>query len=298
MDTKPAPDMPDDAATTATLNRCGMPISAAATAEEIARAVDEQPRDEDWYLILGLPDEDEDVMVAALEEGGTFSVQYEEGEDSLLRTVSVVDAELLKQILVSFLQGDGHWRSMARWGAPIPTSAKRTLDAIRLPPWGLIAAGLVVAAFVAMGEGRWAGALFLLAIPVALAAVIVSKLREVRRAAAWTKASAHVLRSELVTRKHHGKQESLPVVEYEFSVGFDKFRGQRVSVGEIMPGSARVEGALKRYPAGASVPVFYDPKDPRQSVLERELPANFGAIWAFVAVVAVACVAGVVMLLR
>jgi hypothetical protein len=66
-------------------------------------------------------------------------------------------------------------------------------------------------------------------------------------------------------------------------------RGSRVSIGEIMPGSPRVDEVLQRYPTGTSVAVFYDPANPGRSVIERELPANFNAIWVFVAVLAALC---------
>ena len=45
-----------------------------------------------------------------------------------------------------------------------------------------------------------------------------------------------------------------------------------------------VEEALKRYRAGTSVPVYYNPLDPRESVLERDLPPHFAWIWVLVAV--------------
>jgi len=107
-----------------------------------------------------------------------------------------------------------------------------------------------------------------------------------------------VLRSELVDATFNGRDEKLPEVEYEFSVRFDKFRGKRISIGEIMPGSAQVQTVLTLYPAGATATVFYDPGNPRDCVLERDVPQYFGVIWVFVAVVTLACLLGAAMLLR
>ena len=84
----------------------------------------------------------------------------------------------------------------------------------------------------------------------------------------------------------------IPAVEYEFSVRFDKFRGNRIGIGEIAPGSPQVAEIMRRYPAGASVAVYYDPADPTRSVLERGLPKHFALIWVFVALLAVVCVGG------
>jgi len=149
-----------------------------------------------------------------------------------------------------------------------------------------------------LGKGKWVGALFVLAVPALLVAAIVTKLREVRRAAKWTQGSARILRSELVDATFNGRDEKLPEVEYEFSVRFDKFRGKRISIGEIMPGSAQVQTVLTLYPAGATATVFYDPGNPRDCVLERDVPQYFGVIRVFVAVVTLACLLGAAMLLR
>ena len=94
--------------------------------------------------------------------------------------------------------------------------------------------------------------------------------------------------------KRHDRDAKVPAIEYEFSVGFHPFRGTRVSIGEIMPDTPEVQAALGRYPVGGSATVYYNPANPKESVLERDLPANFGLIWIFIAVIAVVCVGGVV----
>src|SRR6185436_18660002 len=159
----------------------------------------------------------------------------------------------------------GRWRSLCEWKAPGSKPAvERSIDWPTVSAWGAFGVVILVDVVVlGFGKGAWVWALFLLAVPVLLVAAIVTKLREVRRAAKWTKGSARILRAELVEGTHNGRNVKLPRVEYEFPVRFDKFRGERISIGEIMPGSAQAETALARYPVGASVPVFYDPKDPK-----------------------------------
>ena len=66
-----------------------------------------------------------------------------------------------------------------------------------------------------------------------------------------------------------------PRVEYEFSVGGRTWRGDRISIGEDT-GGANTEATLRRYPVGATVSVYYDPGNPANCVLVRDIPAGFG----------------------
>jgi Protein of unknown function (DUF3592) len=180
-------------------------------------------------------------------EDGTLQVQCEESGRTL-NSASAVDEAILKSLLLSFLARDDSWSTQCKW---------------EMPPH----AGPPVFA-------------------------ILSRMREVRRAATWKQGNARILRSELVTKERKRAGETartvtLPAVEYEFSIGFNKFYGNRISIGEIMPDTPEVQETLERYRVGTSVPVYYDPANPKESVLERELPRNFALIWVLVAVVAI-----------
>jgi hypothetical protein len=60
-------------------------------------------------------------------------------------------------------------------------------------------------------------------------------------------------------------------------VGTGPIEGERISLGF---GTAdNVDVVLKRYPVGAVVPVFYNPVNPEECVLERNPPASLGKIW-------------------
>ena len=262
-----------------------------ATADDIARAIEAQPRDEDFWIILG----DDDYMAASLEDDATFALECEVGSEYLVSS-SMVDEALLRSLLLSFLDGDGQWRSMCKWDVRTPGAKARGRPWYETPRalWIPAILGPLVLTLVFTRHGEWLVVLFALAFPGLIALATVRKLGEVKRASTWTKASARIIRSGLVTVTRHDKEVQLPAVEYEFSVSLHPYRGSRISIGEIMPGTPEVSAALSRYPVGASAPVYYNPANPKESVLDRGLPEKFGMIWIFIAALAVICVGGAV----
>ena len=276
------------------LTWCEDPPIDPASAEDIIRAVERQPRGEDFSLTLAGEGDSDDFIDVTLAEDGTFAVECEE-KGYCADSASVVDEALLKSLLLSFFNGDGQWRTLCEWGPPEsgaaasrawpPTSKVFWIPAILVP--------LVIVLYWTR-RGEWLVVLFALAFPGLIAFATVKKLGEVKRASTWTKGSARIIKSALATVKRHDRDAKVPAIEYEFSVGFHPFRGTRVSIGEIMPDTPEVQAALARYPVGGSATVYYNPANPKESVLERDLPANFGLIWIFIAVIAVVCVGGVV----
>ena len=241
----------------ATLEFCDEVVSSAATKEDIGRVLERQPRNENWALTLTRSNDD--YMDVSLREDGTFQIQSEENG-----RVSVVDETLLKSLLLSFLEGEDSWSRQCKWEHEAAGKASSERSAMPKGAWTGVGVTVLVLALVFLRKGAWLAALFALAFPGLIAFAIVSKMREVRRAATWTKGNARIIRSELRSeeRKRAGEATrivTLPAVEYEFSVGFDKFRGNRISIGEIMPNAPQVEEAVKRYPVGASAPVTTTP---------------------------------------
>jgi hypothetical protein len=284
-----------DAADSATLDVCGDERNVSTNAEDIARAIDAKPLEEDWYVSLTLPNED--VMEAYLDKvGEPFTLDVEVGKQYLVAGSPPVDVALLKEILASFLAGDGRWRDMAQWNVPPAPKPAPAIE--RLFGKWILAIPVAVTALIIFGEGRWAIAAGLVALPFAFAGVILSKLREVKAATTWTRGTARIVRSEQVMEKRNDREVPAARIEFEYTVTFDKYRGNRVSIGEIVPGSPEVAAALKRYPMGGSATVYYDPKKPQSAVLERDLPQKFGLIWIMVAIVAVACLTGAWYLVR
>jgi hypothetical protein len=146
-------------------------------------------------------------------------------------------------------------------------------------------------------------ALFAMAIPSAIAGVIVFRLREVRHAALWPSVQGRIVHARL--RAVRGKQSdgsatvsNLPDIEYAYSVGDVEYRGKRISIGEIRAGSPDVEAALARYQPGTTGPVFYNPDNPGEAVLERDPPASPTILYAIAAGVLLAGFAVVIVFTR
>jgi Protein of unknown function (DUF3592) len=119
--------------------------------------------------------------------------------------------------------------------------------------------------------------LFVPGLIVVVAATV--KLVEFRRASRYLAATGKVVKSKPETRRRDGRDgqfvvENVPGVAYAFEVCGKKYRGERISVGEVA-GNCTIETTLARYPVGKDVTVFYDPNDPSRSVLERDLPPGF-----------------------
>jgi hypothetical protein len=85
---------------------------------------------------------------------------------------------------------------------------------------------------------------------------------------------------------------NIPTVEYEFAVAGTTYRGARISIGDDS-GGANTEATLARYPVGATVTVYYDPADPTDCVLERDIPRGVGSGCALFAAVGTAVVVGI-----
>jgi hypothetical protein len=129
-------------------------------------------------------------------------------------------------------------------------------------------------------------ALFAMAIPTAIAVAIVVKMNKVRRASRWPSAPGMIVGSK--TRKVHTKQSggapsvgNMPDITYVYTVDGVEHRGKRIGIGEIRPDSPEVEAALDRYQVGRTGPVFYNPDDPDEAVLERNPPARPAVMYGF-----------------
>lgn len=256
------------------------------TDEDIARAV-AGPRDDDWSLTLHRGEEDYmDVMIDA----GDLWVECEE-DGTFLQARSYVDEEAVKSMLAAFRDGTSDWRDLALWTPPPPPRKG-------LPPGVLpIIVGVAVVVLALLGTAiftgnkGWLVMLFALAFPGIIAIATLVKVAEAKRAAAWTRGTARITRSEMATETRFDKQVTVPRIEYEYKVGFHRFRGKRASFAELVTGPAAKE-MLARLRAGTSVPVYYNPADPTESVLERELPPFLSAVWGLVAVLTLLIVGG------
>jgi len=282
-------------------------VTADPSADDIRDALDAVPHAGDWSLVLDAGDGS--YLEASVRPDGSYEVDGCDGQSNLELEAPLGSAEL-KALLLKYLARDASWREACPWDA---IGIGHTAPPARSgpPPWAL---GVVVAtiAFVVLAflilqviDNSWLAALpfgdsdyfwvGLIALPfvVVLVVAVLAKMLEVRQAAAWSTTSGRIVKSA-TTAERQGFADgtttvkTMPAVEYEFSVGGTKWRGNRISIGEDS-GGANTEATLRRYPVGAVVKVHYDPGDPKKSVLERDIPEGVGrgllAIVAFVAVV-------------
>ena len=75
----------------------------------------------------------------------------------------------------------------------------------------------------------------------------------------------------------------MPDIRYVFSVDGVEYRGKRISIGEIPPDSPGVEAALELYQVGRTGPVYYNPDNPEEAVLERDPPVSPRTMYAIAA---------------
>lgn len=171
------------------------------------------------------------------------------------------------------------------WGGLLILLAGLALMANRLlrsglPPAAMIA---IVAALGGAALLLFGGTLIWLALlPVFLLALMTVVTFRVQRAGHWAQGEAQITSSKVVVKRHQFAGEPTKVtnhaaVGYDFSVGSQAFHGNRISLG-FAP-SESVDVTLKRYSVGSKAPVFYDPTNPGDSVLERNPPARLGCLW-------------------
>jgi hypothetical protein len=74
-------------------------------------------------------------------------------------------------------------------------------------------------------------------------------------------------------------------------VSGQKLTNNRVSIGEDR-GNFEVAETIARYPVGTAVMVYYNPRHPRDAVLDREMPKGIGGCLGIAAVIVLAIVVG------
>jgi hypothetical protein len=282
------------------------------SADDIARAIDVKPYPEDWYINLD-PGDDSFIEATPMPDGGfTLKAAVDKRR---FTAAAPVDAARLKTILIKYLNRDAGWRAECPWKDDrAKSAAKPARDTSEPPPLALaIIVGTIVVVgvifFLSEGRNSWFRSLIpdaysdyfyigLIALPmvVLVLVMVATKLIQARRAADWPQTTGKILKAGMVAKHHKFSGEAttvtnVPVVEYEFTANGSSWRGSRISIGEDT-GGANSEATLKRYAAGTSVTVFYDPKDPSNCVLEREIPKGFGKGCGIIIAVVAAFVVG------
>jgi hypothetical protein len=277
------------------------------SAQDIVRAIDATPYPEDWYIDL-VPDEDSYIEAFPAEDG-TFSLMaLADGEQ--IKASSIIDAEQLKTILIKYLHRDVSWHDECQWTDQSNQTASRKSS--EPPAWAIAAVVgsiVLVGLIFSLAQSGWRAALpfgdsdyfyiglIFLPMVVLILAAVTSKLIETRRAARWTQTSGRIVKSGVETRRHQFPDSpvtvtNVPAVEYEFTVLGQKCRGTRISIGEDS-GGTNMEATLQRYPVGAVVNVYYDPANPKNCVLERDVPEGMAKGCASLTAIAAAVIFGI-----
>ncbi len=152
--------------------------------------------------------------------------------------------------------------------------------------------GLPFAIVVAPGAVMIA---LIMLVPTAIAIQICYNATKTRHAAKWPSTTARIVESKV--RVEHrddlgpGKKAvNVPAIKYEFALGGQSYEGSRISFVEDTL-HRDVQEKLDQYPVGATVPVHYNPSDPKESVLEYKLPKPAPVIYGIAGLIFMAGVA-------
>jgi hypothetical protein len=251
---------------------------------DVERAVDGKPHEAGWRIHL--KSNGDDYIEAVADAKGGYRLSFvERGER--FNSEGAVDAETLKTVLVEYLNDDADWRGECAFVAESPKGHSAKAGArisSEPPPWAiiLVAGAFFGAPLLFVLPESWHASSFaivwLVAGPMVVMglAMLANKLLLARRTAAWPQAAGRITKSEVAAihpQTSGGVTDviNVPAVEYEFAAKGQKFTGTRISIGEDT-GGANTEATLAHYPVGAAVMVYYDPADPGNCVLERDIP--------------------------
>jgi hypothetical protein len=257
--------------------------------DDIERAIDERPQGADWHIHL--QSNGDDYIEAFARPSGSYRVAFVD-RGRRFHATQPVDADTVKTILVEYLNDDTDWRTECRF-VPDRVKGSRSKAGQRIssepPTWAVmvVAGTFFVAPFIFVLANRWLvhlpsgfGIVWLVAGPMVVMALamLANKMMQARRASVWPQAAGQITKSDVVATHHQKSGEAtevtnIPAIEYVFSVKGSRFTGTRISIGEDT-GGANTEATLAHYPVGAAVKVHYDPADPGNCVLEREIPKD------------------------
>lgn len=92
----------------------------------------------------------------------------------------------------------------------------------------------------------------------------------------WPSVQGQIVLSQIMrstdTSNGHSSTTYEPKVQYTYTVNGIVYQGHRIGFGMTVSGSREeAEQALKPYPVGAACMIYYGPKNPAVSVLERKV---------------------------
>jgi hypothetical protein len=302
------------------------------TNADIARAIPDRSPSPDWSLVLARSDDD--MIIADGRDDGRYDLEYELGKD-IYNAAGPVSGEELRTLFTLYLDGDEGWRARvqlkrfapaARAAGGASGSAGYSAGYPAVARVAILAVGafFLIAILSRVGvipdlvpDVRWPGvtlpppfdstaaqlvlAFFGVVVLIFVLAVAV-KAYEVRKAARWPMTMGTIVKSESGFELKRTAGGDMPVnrrvanIAFEFKVGGRSYTGTRFTLAEITA-EEDVPQVLARYPKGKTVPVYYNPADPTQSVLERDTPKGLGAGCLLLALMGIAGVAILIWLI-
>ena len=147
------------------------------------------------------------------------------------------------------------------------------------------------------------GFIFTLIGVILLVVAIVSR-KKAQKAKSWPTAQGTVISSEVRTHQDissddgHSSTSYEPLVKYSYTVNNISYTGSRIGYGANMFDRNTAQNMANRYMAGSTLPVYYNPIDPHDSVLDTTAGGSkifmiIGIIFTALGLMA-CCVAGIV----
>ncbi len=112
---------------------------------------------------------------------------------------------------------------------------------------------------------------------------------------AWPQSTGKIVTSNALRRSvGQGREEVVPVIEYEFDYQGRLFKTSHWRFGNFSVGnSLSADAVTSRYPVGSSVTVFVNPREPMKSALEAGtsslcwVPFGFGILFLAISIVVI-----------
>jgi len=112
-----------------------------------------------------------------------------------------------------------------------------------------------------------------------LLGIIFIARSKVAQAENWLSTIGTVTSSSIEWRRgSKGGSVAYPAVQYTYQVMGQMLQGRKIMPGPETGGSF-THKVVERYPAGAQVTVYYDPNNPSDALLERNMPGYIKWLW-------------------
>ena len=135
--------------------------------------------------------------------------------------------------------------------------------------------------------------LVFVAIGAGLLAYAMKVSAKARQSLSWPSIEGEIAHSALLFRSSaNASTDNTPMykadVSYRYKVKGVDYSSSRISLMDMSSTGGRAQGIVERYPSGSMVPVYYNPSDPSDAVLEPGGAAGIGVLKLIGAIFALA----------